>query len=305
MASLWALAGPRSCPDSPSCSASCAPPRVIFAAAVERALIPVLAPVLGAATSGSPTRRLAGRRGEGSSAPRSGRSAGSGSPRVRWRSASAATSHPSRTPVGRSRPPPPTTRYWCRSGTSTPSPPPLAFGLAAWAMGPIVRARHVAPALVGAVLWAAGLTAAIEALEPAVASTPIVALAAVTLVIWLDRRPSLVLKLEGAGRIEAKLDPKTGATVPVKGKVERREGLAGDVALTLTGLPPGTRADVVTVKAGVSDFTVNVILPPNLPAGEVKGLKLAGTAAPDARQPNVRVRSREAEVTLVVRVTGK
>jgi hypothetical protein len=118
-------------------------------------------------------------------------------------------------------------------------------------------------------------------------------------------RPSLIVKLDGTGRIEAKLDAKTGATIPVKGQVERREGLIGDVALTLTGLPPGARADAVTVKAGATEFTINVVLPPNLPAGEVKGLKLAGTAAPDAKQPNVRVRSREVELTLVVQTPAK
>jgi hypothetical protein len=118
-------------------------------------------------------------------------------------------------------------------------------------------------------------------------------------------RQSLILTLEGTGRIEAKLDPKTGATIPVKGKVERREGLTGDVVLTLTGLPPGARADAVTVKAGVNDFTLNVILPANVPPGEVKGLKLAGTAAPDVKQPNVRIRSREVELTLVVQVPAK
>jgi hypothetical protein len=116
-------------------------------------------------------------------------------------------------------------------------------------------------------------------------------------------RPSLVLTVDGTGRIEAKLDPKAGATVPVKGKVERREGLTGDVALTLTGLPAGARADPVTVKAGATEFTVNVVLPPTIPAGEVSGLQLAATAVADPKQPNVRVRSREVELTLVVRAS--
>ncbi len=116
----------------------------------------------------------------------------------------------------------------------------------------------------------------------------------------LPVKPSLIVKLDGSGRIEAKLDAKKGATIPLKGKVERREGLTSDVTLTLTGLPAGVRADPVTVKAAVNDFTINVILPPNTPVGEVKGLKLAGTAVPDAKQPNVRVKSREVEVTLVV-----
>jgi hypothetical protein len=118
-------------------------------------------------------------------------------------------------------------------------------------------------------------------------------------------RPSLVVKVDGTGRIEAKLDAKTGVTVPVKGKVERREGLTGDVTLTLTGLPPGARADPVTVKAGVNDFSLSVILPPNVPAGEVKGLKLTGTAVADPKQPNVRVSSRAVEVTLVVQAPAK
>jgi hypothetical protein len=118
-------------------------------------------------------------------------------------------------------------------------------------------------------------------------------------------RPSLIVTVEGNGRIEAKLDPKAGATVPLKGKVERREGVTGDVTLTLTGLPPGVRADAVTVKAGVSDFAINVVLPPNTLTGEVKRLKLVATAAPDAKQPNTRVRSREVEVTLVVQASAK
>jgi hypothetical protein len=118
-------------------------------------------------------------------------------------------------------------------------------------------------------------------------------------------RPSLIVKLDGNGRIEAKLDAKTGATVPIKGKVERREGLTGDVTLTLTGLPPGARADAVTVKAGVSDFTMNVILPVGFLAGEYRALKLSGTAVADPKQPNVRVRSRDVELTLVVQVPVK
>jgi hypothetical protein len=120
----------------------------------------------------------------------------------------------------------------------------------------------------------------------------------------LPVRQSLILTVEGGGRIAAKLDPKTGATVPLKGKVERREGLSGDVALTLTGLPPGARADAVTVKAGASDFTINVVLPPNAAVGDFNGLRLSGTAT-DPKQPNVRVRSRDVEITLAVTAPAK
>ncbi|HMF16456.1 MAG TPA: hypothetical protein VKE98_04580, partial [Gemmataceae bacterium] len=118
-------------------------------------------------------------------------------------------------------------------------------------------------------------------------------------------RLPLAVALGGPNRIDVPLDPKKGATVLIKGKVERKEGLKGDVQVTLTGLPPGARADAVTVKAAAADFSFNVILPPNFAAGEIKGLKLSASAAPDAKQPNVRVRSKEVEVTLVVKTVGK
>ena len=116
-------------------------------------------------------------------------------------------------------------------------------------------------------------------------------------------RRAVVLQLEGPPRREAKLDPKKGVTVEIKGKVERREGFSGDVVLTLTGLPPGVAAGPVTVKAAARAFAVKVVLPPTFAAGEIKGLKLTGTAATDPKQPNVRVASRTVELTLVVQRT--
>jgi hypothetical protein len=121
----------------------------------------------------------------------------------------------------------------------------------------------------------------------------------------LPVRLQLALKVDGPPRITAAVDPKKGATLKVQGQVERREGLAGDVALILTGLPAGVRADPVTVKAGTTVFALNVILPPNQAAGEFRGLKLAGTAVADPKQPNVRVRSRDVELTLVVQAAQK
>jgi hypothetical protein len=118
-------------------------------------------------------------------------------------------------------------------------------------------------------------------------------------------RPPLMVHVDGAARIEVKQDPKTGTNFEVRGRVERREGLTGDVTVTLTGLPPGGRADPVVVKAGAADFTLKGVLPPNVPAGAVGGLKLSGTAAPDAKQPNVRVRSRDVAVTLAIQTAAK
>jgi hypothetical protein len=118
-------------------------------------------------------------------------------------------------------------------------------------------------------------------------------------------RHSVVVRLDGPAKIATTLDPKVGATVKLQGQVERREGLTTDVALALTGLPPGVRADAVTVKTGVTTFTLNVILPPGQPAGEITGLKLVGTAPADAKQPAILVRSREVELSLVVRPPAK
>jgi hypothetical protein len=118
-------------------------------------------------------------------------------------------------------------------------------------------------------------------------------------------RPQLVVRLAGAARIEAQLNARAATTVEIKGKVERREGLAGDVLLTLTGLPPGVGVAPVTVKAGATDFALKVALPPNLPAGEVKGLQLAGSAVPDPKQPAIRIRSKAVALTLAVKAAPK
>jgi hypothetical protein len=112
-------------------------------------------------------------------------------------------------------------------------------------------------------------------------------------------RLPLVVTVEGT-RIEAKSNPTAATTVKVKGKVERREGLTGDVALTLTGLPPGASAAPVTVKAGTTDFALDVVLPANVPPGETKGVKVSGSAVADPKQPAVRVRSRDVELTFVL-----
>lgn len=111
----------------------------------------------------------------------------------------------------------------------------------------------------------------------------------------------LAVKLSGPNVIEAPFDAKKGATVKLQGKIERREGLKADVALALTGLPAGAKAEAVTVKADATDFTVNVTFPPPTPPGEIKGVKIAGSYAPDGKTPNVRVRSREVELTLVLK----
>ena len=121
----------------------------------------------------------------------------------------------------------------------------------------------------------------------------------------MEVRMPLIVKLDGSNRIEAVLDAKKGAVLTLKGKIERREGAKGDVALALTGLPAGAKADAVTVKTDTSDFVVNVTFPPGFATGEIKGIKLSGSFAPEPKTPNVRVRSREVDVTLVLQKSAK
>jgi hypothetical protein len=100
-------------------------------------------------------------------------------------------------------------------------------------------------------------------------------------------------------KIEAKLDAK-GAMIEVKGTAERLNGFAGDVAVSLAGLPPGVPVPpAVTVKAGETKFAIKLALPVATPPGEVT-LKLSATAAPDPKQPNVRVKARDVSVVLNV-----
>ncbi|MBM3995084.1 MAG: hypothetical protein FJ303_13160 [Planctomycetes bacterium] len=118
-------------------------------------------------------------------------------------------------------------------------------------------------------------------------------------------RLPLVVKLDGPTRIETLLHAKTGATIKLAGKVERIPGVKADVAIALTGLPAGAKADPVTVKAEASDFVVNVSLPPTVPAGDIKGIKLFGSFAPEPKTPAVRVKSREVEIEFVVKAAAK
>jgi hypothetical protein len=114
----------------------------------------------------------------------------------------------------------------------------------------------------------------------------------------------IAVMFDGPNRIEAAADPKKGTTARIFGKVERREGVKADIAIALTGLPAGAKAEAVTVKGDATTFTLNVNFPPNVPPGDIKA-KLSGSYAPDAKQPNVRVRSREVDCTIVLQAPPK
>ena len=87
--------------------------------------------------------------------------------------------------------------------------------------------------------------------------------------------------------------------IKVDGKIERREGLTGEVVVTLAGLPAGISAGAITIKADAADFSINLVVPATARPGEIKGLTLFATAA-DPKQPNNRLRSRDVELTLNV-----
>ena len=126
---------------------------------------------------------------------------------------------------------------------------------------------------------------------------------AVTPVRALPVRLPVALKLATAS-VDARLDAKTGAVLELKGAVERLNGFAGDASIALTGLPAGVPVPAaLNVKAGETAFAFKLALPPTTPAGEVK-LRV-GVTATDPKQPNVRVKGRDAEATLRVLVAPK
>jgi hypothetical protein len=96
-----------------------------------------------------------------------------------------------------------------------------------------------------------------------------------------------------------KLASKKAATdVEIAGKLERLEGAAGDVALTVEGLPSGVPAPApVTLKAGVTDFKFTLKVPATLKPGEYAGAKIVATGKPFGTQ---QVRSADHPVTLNV-----
>ncbi len=109
----------------------------------------------------------------------------------------------------------------------------------------------------------------------------------------------LVIKIANPA-VEATLDPATGATVKVPAKIERLAGYAGDVTVTISGLPAGVTAANVAVKADQSEFPVEIKIPANFAAEEIKGLKLTATGPADPLSANVPVKSAEVDVVIKV-----
>jgi hypothetical protein len=128
---------------------------------------------------------------------------------------------------------------------------------------------------------------------------------AVTPVRRLPVRLPVAVKLDGGAAVAATLDLKAATTVELKGELTRAADFKGEAVVALAGLPPGLAAAPVTVKAGESKFALKLTVPPTTPAGEVRGLTLSASAAPDPSQAAVRVKGRDVPLTLTLRPGAK
>lgn len=111
----------------------------------------------------------------------------------------------------------------------------------------------------------------------------------------------LVLKLAQTAPLEATLDAKTGAALKIDGKIERLADYKGAVTVLVTGVPPGVSLPAVAVPADKSDFQLDLRLPPNFAATEIKGVKLTAQGPGDPFAGGQPLKATEVE--LVVKVT--
>lgn len=128
---------------------------------------------------------------------------------------------------------------------------------------------------------------------------------AVTPVRRFPVRLPVAVTLDGGPAVGATLDAKAATAIELKGEVTRAEGFAGEAVVALAGLPPGAAAPPVTLKAGETRFALKLTLPANTPPGELRGLKLSASAAPDPAQAAVRVKSRDTDIVLTLRPGAK
>lgn len=115
----------------------------------------------------------------------------------------------------------------------------------------------------------------------------------------------VVLKIDKDEPLVATHNTKKGAEFTFKGKVERLNGLTGDINLAATGLPAGARFEPSILKADKNDFEGKIIFPQNIPPNEYKGIRITASGVPDSKQPAVRVSSKELELALVLKPAPK
>ena len=154
-------------------------------------------------------------------------------------------------------------------------------------------------ALLPADLPAIGYDIAIQA-ELLSADKQRVLATAFTPVKRLPVRMPIAVKLSSPAKIDVKLDPKLPVNVEIKGEIVRSEGYTGEATVTLVGLPPGIAAPTLVVKAAETAFVLKLAVPPSIAPGETKGIKLSASAVTDPKQPNIRVKSRDIDLSLNV-----
>ncbi len=93
------------------------------------------------------------------------------------------------------------------------------------------------------------------------------------------------LTYAGPAKLSAKLDRQAGATLKLTGKVERLEGMTGDIAVTLQGLPPGIAVPRVALNAMQTDYELAVVFPANFAPTTLADVQLFATGRFDAAQP--------------------
>ena len=124
-------------------------------------------------------------------------------------------------------------------------------------------------------------------------------------VLRLPIKNPLLFSLDKGTKLEAVFDAKKGAEFLFKGKVQRLEGLIGDITLVATGLPAGARFEPALLKADKNDFDGKIIFPVNLVPQEYKDVKLSASGIPDAKQAAVKVNSKELDLSLLLKPAGK
>jgi hypothetical protein len=91
-----------------------------------------------------------------------------------------------------------------------------------------------------------------------------------------------------------------GPTGKVAGTIKRAEGFSLPVNVTLSGLPEGASAPIVTLTAEESKFEFPLVVPFGTAPGELKGVKVAATSLTDAKDPKSIFRAGEVPISVVV-----
>ncbi|MEX0676351.1 MAG: hypothetical protein WD063_04710 [Pirellulales bacterium] len=95
-----------------------------------------------------------------------------------------------------------------------------------------------------------------------------------------------------------------GPTGKVAGTIKRAAGFALPVNVTLSGLPEGTSAPIVTLVGGESKFEFPLTFPFGTSPGELKDVKVSATSLTDPKNPKSVFRAGEVPLSVVV-VSGE